>query len=226
MRKCKYIHGIGINDLSNEAYGFFSDGYRKVTSYSVWVSILSKVASKSYNYYRGASIHPDWIYYSVFRDWFDANYVEGYELNRSILNQDNLVYGPDTCLLVPSWVNRLFAKSISRRSRYGTGVVKGRRGSNKFIVTVRKFGKGIMVGSFTDVTTAQAAYKVAKGGHICDLILCEPMPYKLRTILYTKGLDLMSGGLVTLYDSNIELRPEFLYSPLISWSSMQDKYYA
>lgn len=100
------VCGIGINDYE----GNVSENGRNITSYSVWVGMLHRCYNKKhvhYKYYggKGVTVHPTWLSFRNFKNWFDENYVEGYELDKDISNDGELIYSPSTCKFVSKLEN-------------------------------------------------------------------------------------------------------------------------
>ncbi|MGL4484916.1 MAG: hypothetical protein ACRCUS_08195 [Anaerovoracaceae bacterium] len=94
------ICGIGYSDIktTNKDNVHFK-------SYKIWSSILRRCYSKSDSSYsrygaKGVTVHPSWLYYSNFKDWFDKNYVEGYHLDKDLLQVGNKMYSVETCCFI------------------------------------------------------------------------------------------------------------------------------
>ena len=102
------ICGVGINDLEYS----IKENRRDPKFYRLWKSILQRgyceAIKKQFPTYRNCSVCEDWHYLSIFKKWFDENYVEGWQLDKDILVQGNKLYSPETCCFVPKEINILF----------------------------------------------------------------------------------------------------------------------
>jgi hypothetical protein len=115
----KPVFGIGINDVKTKTKG--------TKPYLVWKSMLARCYSdytQSTNpAYIGCSVCDDWLTFSHFKEWFDANYKEGTQLDKDILVKGNKVYSPETCCFVPQKVNKIFKGHRAEKS-VSVGVTK------------------------------------------------------------------------------------------------------
>lgn len=106
-KRKKTIYGLGTNDLDEKVFG--------MKSYRVWRGVLQRCSgnldNNRYPTYRGCAVCDEWRLFSVFKKWFDENYIEGYELDKDILVKGNRVYSPETCCFVPKEINVLFSKN-------------------------------------------------------------------------------------------------------------------
>ena len=112
--------------------GFIGDCYKvhknlaKSKPYKTWKGMLErcycpKFLSKNPSY-KGAKVCEYWKQYSNFKNWFDANYVEDYHLDKDLKVLNNMVYSPDTCTFVPKHVNSLFTGYHSDKNCLDIGV--------------------------------------------------------------------------------------------------------
>lgn len=113
------VHGVGINDLELESTSPVS---------TIWRHMLQRCYSKAYHKQEPTYIHcevcDEWKTLSVFKQWFDENYVEGYELDKDLLVKGNKLYSPSTCCFIPKFINR--AIKTHKRNNHGLpiGVTK------------------------------------------------------------------------------------------------------
>lgn len=154
------IYGIGTND---------SYGDTKSKSFEIWYNILRRCYDKSYHKgkptYEEAEICDEWKKYSVFKIWFDANYKDGYQLDKDILVKNNKVYSPSTCCFVPPALNFLLTKSNHLRGKLPIGVRKASKG-DKYEARLSIYKRYIHIGTFATQEEAFEAYKKAKEGWI------------------------------------------------------------
>lgn len=108
QRRKKPIYGVGVNDL---------DAFTRGTKvYLVWKSMLARCYCDKFQEtnqtYIGCSVCDEWKTLSNFKEWFDANYKEGYEIDKDILIKGNKVYSPETCRFIPRRLNKIFHKHV------------------------------------------------------------------------------------------------------------------
>jgi hypothetical protein len=118
------IYGIG-----NKGSGFYNSNS---LAYKRWRNMLKRVTDTEYQ-----KLHPDysdcivcdeWLNLDNFGKWFDKNYIEGYELDKDLIEFGNKIYSPDKCIFIPKNINKLFHVQ-NKTSDLPHGVVYNR---NKF----------------------------------------------------------------------------------------------
>ena len=116
------IRGRKVKDkLLPKLYGvgFVGDGCHKgsikckhTKSYKVWHSMMSRCYDAStqarYPTYKGCTVAKEWHNFQIFAEWFEANYIEGYQLDKDIIGNGKL-YSPETCLFVTHAENSIEA---------------------------------------------------------------------------------------------------------------------
>ena len=99
----KLLQGHGINDMKN------IKGIGKTKCYITWKHMLERCYSSKYHKtqptYIGCRVCDDWKTLSKFKQWFDINYVEGFQLDKDIIDQTNKEYSPTNCMFVPKSIN-------------------------------------------------------------------------------------------------------------------------
>lgn len=91
-------------------------------SYSKMVSRCKNKNDSRYNTYGGVgiTISEEWNTYSAYSYWFKDNYIEGYHLDKDILQQDippnKKIYSPKTCMFIEGFENS--KESANRRFSY------------------------------------------------------------------------------------------------------------
>lgn len=163
----RLVYGVGINDAE------FSTGHNKERepSYVLWKSILNRCygsISKKCLYYAHCSVCEEWKTYSLFKKFYDQNYVEGYHIDKDILKRGNKVYSPETCCFVPPEINTLIVKHDATRGEYPIGVSKYKK-YNLFRAILRVRGEYKQIGSFKTPELAFEEYKQAKEAHIQEM---------------------------------------------------------
>jgi hypothetical protein len=162
----KTVRGIGY---IGEGKYLVSIKRKHTKIYITWRGLLERCYSESYHIkkptYKDCSVHPDWHNFQVFAEWFEKNYVEGFELDKDILIKGNKIYSPETCCFIPPEVNTLFTKSNKARGEYPIGV--------SFVKSIKKFisqlsieNRQINLGYFDTPEEAFYAYKIGKEDYI------------------------------------------------------------
>ena len=78
--------------------------------YSMWFDMHQRVGHHSN--YLDCSIHDDWYLYSNFKSWVLGHDVwRDMVLDKDLLVVGNKMYGPDTCCLLPQWLNKFIVES-------------------------------------------------------------------------------------------------------------------
>ena len=167
----KLVYGVGINDADyvvviNEELGYV-DGKRKRKEvwrcpfYMTWVNMLVRGYSEKlklkYHTYKDCTVCEDWLRFSNFKSWMEAQDWEGKQLDKDILFIGNKLYSPTTCAFVSAHVNKFVLDSGSVRGDFKIGV--NRRADNgKFMSRCCNpfTGDRELLGHFTD---EQAAYE-------------------------------------------------------------------
>jgi hypothetical protein len=149
--------GVGINDVPYS---------RHTRVYNCWINMLKRCykSGERHRAYADCSVCDEWLTFSNFKRWYDANYREGYTIDKDILIKGNREYHPEKCCFVPNEINTLFMKNI--RARNGCGIGVGYRPnkckSKPYYVHFSVFRKTMHVGSFATKEEAFEAYKKAK----------------------------------------------------------------
>ena len=111
------VCGVGISDLPHihgtDAYIHWKDMIRRC---------YDKKSLKTRPTYSDCTVCKEWLRFSVFKEWFDKNYIQGYALDKDILSKGNRVYSPETCCFVPIEINTLVINNKQRRGLFPLGV--------------------------------------------------------------------------------------------------------
>lgn len=77
--------------------------------YKVWSNMIERCyhpnAKIKYPTYKGVTVCGDWHNFQNFADWFNKNYIDGFELDKDIAIDGNDVYCPNACLFVSKLEN-------------------------------------------------------------------------------------------------------------------------
>ena len=163
----KYIYGFGINDYSEEV----KINGKHIKSYHLWIAMLQRCYDKKQKkqsvIYEGCSVCEEWRYFSNFKKWFDENYIEGFSLDKDIINKGNKIYSPDNCAYVTKYINSILLLRKRDRGKCPLGVHKNKKGV--YISSISKKGKIIMLGCYTNEYDAFNSYKINKEKYIKDV---------------------------------------------------------
>ena len=107
--------------------------------------------------YEGCTIHDDWHNFQNFAEWYEGNYVEGYEVDKDLLFIGNKIYSEKTCVLVPQWLNVFANSDKSIRGDCPVGVSE-RKGKGDFESYCNFEGKRIHLGVFSSKESAHKAW--------------------------------------------------------------------
>ena len=95
------VYGVGYVGIGQHAA--YIDNIKTI-KYSVWSGMLERCYSDKLHYkhpsYIGCTVCDDWHDFQVFADWFEINYIKGYDLDKDIKIKGNRIYSPTTCLFV------------------------------------------------------------------------------------------------------------------------------
>ena len=111
------IYNVATNDL------LFTN---KDIAHIRWQGILRRCYgnSKKCRTYRECYVCDEWLTFSKFKEWFDKNYIDGWEIDKDILVKGNKVYSPDTCCFVPREINIFFTSKRKKADGNHRGIYK------------------------------------------------------------------------------------------------------
>lgn len=167
--KCPYEpRNYGVGYIGE---GPYKSSYGKVHSkvYDIWNHMLqrcySDISVYKYPSYADCYVCDEWFNFQNFANWYELNYYEipGEQMNldKDILVKGNKVYSPDTCVIVPHFINSLFIKSDIVRGDLPIGVNFDKR-YNTYNVHCNNRGELIWLGSYKSVDEAFNVYKSYK----------------------------------------------------------------
>jgi hypothetical protein len=186
----KFKNGSAHNYYASNQYGGITGNKYPISKnsihtkeYKTWMSILLRCFDKKYKQrrpkYQNVTCCEEWLYYPNFYEWIHKQ--ENFEvwlnadkftfaLDKDILIKGNKVYGPDTCCLVPTYVNSLFATTAKRSNgdnNIPLGVVYQTKCTNKHYRAEIKQGEHMIYSqSYETPQEAFQAYKQHKEAYI------------------------------------------------------------
>ena len=173
----KSVFGVGI---TGNKYPTRINGIKQ-KEYEAWHGILERCYEKNAKSkrptYKNATCCEEWLYYPNFYEWLHQQenfeqWLNGsrWAVDKDILIKNNKLYSPETCCLVPDYVNILFIKSDALRGDLPIGVSIHPQHEGKYYVqmsiTKDNKRKNKFIGLYRNLEDAFAAYKKAKEKHI------------------------------------------------------------
>lgn len=160
ISRSKKVFGVAINDYD----GSVCDENGKLKDcFKHWYGMLQRCyyenRSKHWDVYIGCSVCDEWLHSTNFIEWYNQNYIDGYQIDKDLLCKGNKVYSPYTCCFLPKEINSFLTKSNKARGKYPIGV--SCRGS-KYESNISIDGICIYLGLFDTPEEAFYAYKQAK----------------------------------------------------------------
>lgn len=207
--KNKFFNKIKSGKLENpEHKTVFNKGYigignvttsynnKPTKQYQVWYSILRRCYSECFlkknPAYKNCAVCEEWHNFQNFAEWFDKNYIDGFELDKDILIKGNKIYSPDTCCFVPQEVNKLFTLRKNDRGNYPLGVRPQVNGKFKAVLNINK--KSVSLGVFKTILEAFQVYKTHKEENI------KNTAFKYKSILPLKVLQALNNYKIEIND--------------------------
>ena len=125
-RPRKLLHGVGANDADYATQPRVNGVPLCDPAYQSWVNMLKRAYDPKcharYPAYVGVTVCEEWHSFSAFREWWLANYREGWQLDKDMLSVGNREYGPSACIYVPRWLNSFTTDSGALRGELPIGV--------------------------------------------------------------------------------------------------------
>ena len=158
--KKKLFFGIAVNDLNER---IIVDG-KNIKSYDCWRHMLRRCYDQKHQStrptYIGCSVSNEWLCFSNFKEFYDKNYKDGYQLDKDILIQNNKIYSESTSVFVPRYLNMMLTDRRNERGNYPLGVSKLTDSDRKKPYTAScsdGFGK-ILINCFSTIEEAREFY--------------------------------------------------------------------
>lgn len=173
------VHNIGITGNKYPT----CKGKTTAKEFETWMDVIKRSfndKTKERNpAYKDVNCCEEWLLYDNFHEWlheqpnFDKWYSgKRWAIDKDILIKGNKVYSPETCCLVPHYVNTLFVKNDAIRGNLPIGVAKH---GNKFkAYCINPFtGLQEYLGLHCTSLDAFYAYKKAKESFIKEMAEVE-----------------------------------------------------
>jgi hypothetical protein len=158
----KSVCGIGY--YGEGVYSARDVAGNKTRVYNIWIKMLQRCYSEKsfikHPTYKDVTVCEEWHNFQNFAQWYENNYVEGFELDKDILVKGNKMYSPKTCCFILKEINNVFKGS--KQGKFTRGV---NAAGNKF----RASYQSKHIGSYSTPEQAFQAYKTAKEKHIKEV---------------------------------------------------------
>lgn len=175
------VYGVGIT--GNKYLTWSNDRHTK--EYDAWRNMLARCfdekIKEKYPTYQDAICCDEWLLYENFYEWlheqenFDKWHdSESWHLDKDVLIKGNKIYSPETCLLVPYNVNKLFLKNDKDRGGCPIGINKDRKGYGYIARCMNPLtGERDYIGYYINIEEAFMAYKIYKEKIIKEIAQIE-----------------------------------------------------
>lgn len=167
----KLVYGIGINDADYKVTPVIDGKQISCPVYLKWKSMIQRCYDKSFHEnhpsYIGCEVCESWLSFSGFKSWVGSRSVEGFELDKDLLLEGNKVYSPDTCILIPRWLNAFIKNAKKQRGEYLIGASFNKL-KGKFVSQVSVNGKVTHLGCFDSEEDAHQAWKKSKLSQVVE----------------------------------------------------------
>lgn len=192
----KLLYGVGINDADYVVQPIDVITGKQVFCpfYQKWRDMLTRCYSEKCQErqptYEGCSVCDEWLTFSIFKAWMEEQDWEGKQLDKDLLNSENKIYSPDTCIFVSSVLNTFVTDCGSAKGDYMIGVYFHKR-DRKFVSQCNNpiTKKNEHLGYFTSELSAHLTWKARKSelvdllqqrGYIDDARIYEALKLKYR----------------------------------------------
>lgn len=161
----KLVCGVGNND-ADYAVNIRIGGKRGMCpAYRAWTSMLNRVYNSKFHErqptYIDTNVCEAWKSFMNFRVWWLDHYVVGYQLDKDIISDDNL-YSPETCIYIPSWLNKFTTNSGAARGELPVGVSYHKPSGKYAAQCSHPFGEYEYLGYYSDAEQAHQAWRNRK----------------------------------------------------------------
>lgn len=120
------VKGVGINDAEYVVNPTINGIRVPCKIYLKWKNMLERCYCEKFHKrnpaYIGCTVCKEWLTFSNFKAWIDAQDWEGKEIDKDLLFIGNKIYSPDRCIMVSITVNSFLKENESIRGKYPIGV--------------------------------------------------------------------------------------------------------
>lgn len=173
----KLICGVGVNDSDYTLHKFEIIGGKQkriwiCPFYQAWKDLLTRCYSPHFHErrptYIGCSVAEEWITFSAFKSWMEAQEWVGKSLDKDLLIPGNKIYGPDKCVFVSRALNNFLGDCGRARGEFPIGVSWHKRTSTFRADCNNPFTKkSEFIGHYDCPNKAHADWRSRKHQHAC-----------------------------------------------------------
>lgn len=145
----------------------------KEKSYNIWSGMISRCydinSLKNRSTYKNVTVCNEWLNYTNFKEWFDRTYIEGYHLDKDLmqLGDEFKEYSPLNCVWLPREINSFLTNVQSSNTSGFTGVHWDSK-KNKYRVNIKFLGKRTFLGYSSTIEEARKVYQ-DKRNEACEI---------------------------------------------------------
>jgi len=205
-KKERGVCGTGFNDSEFKIQVIISGKKIDYLPYQCWSHMLSRVYNpKDSNHHRyfDCTVSDEWLLFSNFEKFFIENYQPDYELDKDLLIEGNRIYSKETCVFVPSWLNKLFLINEWNRGDLSLGVSFDNL-MVQYNASVSIDGIMQELGLFDTEWEAEIAYLEAKSENVLHAIEDPEMPEILKEPLRQRAVDMIDRIEILEETNNVE----------------------
>ena len=181
--------------------------------YSSWHEMMKRGHSQKRKEkkptYQNVTVCEEWLTFSSFRGWWVENNVRNWQLEKDILIKGNLIYSPETCAYVPSYLNTLLIDCAAARGDYPLGVYRV-DALNPYRGVCRVGGKQKHLGLFQTPQEAHRAWQIAKIDSIKDSITHYTEDANHLGVFDSRIVSALKGRIFNLQDAISHNRETFV----------------
>ena len=182
--KRNLLYGVGINDADYVVYPTINGKRVMCPFYGTWKHMIGRCYDKDFQErhrtYIGCYVVDEWHTFSNFKAWMQTQDWKGKQLDKDLKVLGNKVYGPDTCMFIPSLINSFI--NVPPGGKYKIGVsYDPYKVRNKYRVKIRKYGRSCHVGYFNTEDEAHEAYNEKRKEYMLEV--AENSEPKIKKLL-------------------------------------------
>ncbi len=172
--KSTKVFGAGINDADYQVSKRIGSKRQRCKFYQAWSGMLKRCYSEEYQAkrptYKGCYVCSEWLIFSNFKRWMEAQDWQGKELDKDLIKRGNKVYSPESCCFISKALNLFLTESGLSRGAFMIGVyIDISSGKFKSSCSNQFSGKVEHLGYFDDESSAHIAWKKRKHELACQL---------------------------------------------------------
>lgn len=179
----KLTFGVGVNDAKYNLSVFVAGKKFTCPYYSVWSQMLKRCYSTCFHIdcptYVDCKSCPEWLMFSTFKKWMEAQNWRGNELDKDLIVKGNKIYSPETCIFVDRKVNCILNENGNASSSTAIGAVYIKK-SGRFRAVCNDGNKRkLSLGCYSTEAQAHAAYCIRKAMIVRQVASEQPSRVKL-----------------------------------------------